>query len=270
MISEPSDEELSFDVLDDVLLASVGLRSQLRDELRLLPIINIGPILELFHLQPKFPELLPQISELRRTEIVSAFIRFRETTATSNSLNPSTVEFIVPPINVFRDPYWIAFCKRLERAARNAGLDDGEALGIVGAFREMVDNAIIHSEAADSIIAAYAQRENSIEFAVADSGRGVLASLREHPDYAQVSDYGTALRLCLSDGESRFGRGSGHGNGFRTLFLSLAGMAGRLRFRSGDHALDMHGTDRNVATSNIMQRAPYAGFVVSVQCRSNS
>lgn len=142
------------------------------------------------------------------------------------------------------------------------------AAGIVAAMHEMVDNVYRHSGQWKSGIVGYRWSKGEVEYVVADSGIGILASLRQHPNYVNISDHAAALQTALSDSESRFGRASGHGNGFRTVFLSLATLNGSLRFRSGDHSLEVNGVTPSLAKASIFQRLPLAGFVVTVTCRT--
>jgi hypothetical protein len=103
---------------------------------------------------------------------------------------------------------------------------------------------------------------------IADGGIGVLESLRSHPSYSHVQDYGGALRTALSSGETRFGRGSGHGTGFDTVFRNMASLKGFLRFRSGDHSLELTGISPRLVDAKLRQRAFVEGFQVSITCRA--
>jgi hypothetical protein len=54
-------------------------------------------------------------------------------------------------------------------------------------------------------------RQTLSEFVVADRGIGVLSSLKQNPEYADLSDAGAALQLAITDGVSRFPSETGHG-----------------------------------------------------------
>jgi hypothetical protein len=190
----------------------------------------------------------------------------------SMSLQACPVEYLrIPPAeDQLNQPGWIAFCKRLQDGARRAGFPALTAAGLTGAFGEMVDNVLQHSERARSGVAGYRWCEGCLEYVVADAGIGVLQSLGKNPDYAALRDAGTALQLALSEGVSSFGRSSGRGFGFRQVFISLANLSGSLRFRSGDHCLVIAGTSPDLAAATLAQNIEYQGFLVSVVCRPSS
>jgi hypothetical protein len=75
-----------------------------------------------------------------------------------------------------------------------SGLPKPLAAGIVGAMGELRDNLCCHSRRAETDIAAYAATAGAFEMVVADAGIGVLASLRECADYAQLEDPGARSR----------------------------------------------------------------------------
>jgi hypothetical protein len=162
----------------------------------------------------------------------------------------------------------MAFQQRFKLACEAAGFAKRLAAGIAGAFVEMVENAVIHSRQAVSGIAGYQWCDNSATYCVGDSGIGVLESLRECPEYEHFRDYGTALKAAVREGASRFGSGQGHGQGFKQVLRSLAGLSGALRFRSGDFSLELNGQNLTYVTTNLSQKAFLQGFVVSVTCSS--
>jgi hypothetical protein len=74
------------------------------------------------------------------------------------------------------------FLRRLQDAAVQAGFTPQVAKGLTGAFLEMTDNVLIHSQNAGSGIAGYRWSRDCFEYVVADAGIGVLASLRTCSD----------------------------------------------------------------------------------------
>ena len=165
---------------------------------------------------------------------------------------------------------WAQWAKHAENSAVIAGLPRGLAGGLLGALGELQDNVFEHSGRPETGVAAYAASADAFEFVVADAGRGVLATLRENPEFAMLPDSGAALRAAASDGASRHARSTGHGYGIGKLFRALAHDAAELRFRSGDHALRVWGDAPSLTGQvELAQKAWLNGLTISVRCRSN-
>ncbi len=166
---------------------------------------------------------------------------------------------------------WDQWAKHAENASVAAGLARGSAAGLMGALGELLDNVLAHSGRPESGIVAYAASDGAFEFVVADAGRGVLASLRENPKFAGLSDSGTALRVAASDGASRHARSLGHGYGIGQLFRALTHDAAELRFRSGDYALRLWGDAPSLTGQvELAQKAWLDGLTISVRCAPNT
>lgn len=166
---------------------------------------------------------------------------------------------------------WNQWMLHAENAAVSAGLNPNLAAGLMGAFGELQDNVFEHSGRPETALVAYGAGNGAFEFVVADSGRGVLATLRENPQFADIADSGAALRIAASDGASRFGQESGRGYGIGQLFRALAQDAAELRFRSGDHALRLWGDAPSLQGQiELGQKAWLDGFVVSVRCTGHA
>ena len=115
--------------------------------------------------------------------------------------------------DVHRNRFLIAAACRRRSAS---GLPKTVAQSLAAALREMESNIHEHSDALPvSGILAFQGRPGSVEFVAADSGIGVLATLREAEEFAELTDHGRAMHLALQERVSRYGRDSGHGNGFR-------------------------------------------------------
>lgn len=151
-------------------------------------------------------------------------------------------------------------------AAEMAGLVTPVAQSLAAALREMESNIHEHSGAAATGILAFQARPSVFEFVAADSGLGVLATLREDEEFAELTDHGVAMHAALQENVSRYGRASGHGNGFRDLFLGLAHLNANLRFRSGDHALLISGPQPELKAARLAQKTPFQGFLAAVRC----
>ena len=165
---------------------------------------------------------------------------------------------------------WTNFAMRMKRAGVAAGLSSEWAAQMAAALREMESNIGEHSGAPASGVLAYRTVPGRLEFVATDTGRGVLATLREAPDYATLVDHGEALRLTLTDGASRLGAGLGRGYGFRPLFTGLANRNGALRFRSGSAALIIDGSSPSLIHAQVTSKATVTGLFVSVVCSVGS
>ena len=160
-----------------------------------------------------------------------------------------------------------SFLMAAQRAARNvARLSPNTSGQLAAAMSELESNIREHSCAVDTGVVAFRARPGVFEFVVADRGVGVLSSLRSNAEYAALEDHGRALELALTDGVSRFGATTQRGHGFRQIFVGLANLYGYLRFRSGDHALVIDGTDPGLAMAQLAQKVDMDGLVASVRC----
>jgi hypothetical protein len=159
------------------------------------------------------------------------------------------------------------FLMAARSAAEAAGLVKPVAQCLAAALREMESNIHEHSGHAATGILAFQSRPSLFEFVAADSGAGVLATLREDEEFADLTDHGLAMHAAVQENVSRHGRASGHGNGFRDLFLGLAHLNADLRFRSGDHALLISGPQPELKTARLAQKTPFQGFLAAVRCQ---
>jgi hypothetical protein len=165
------------------------------------------------------------------------------------------------------DSHWHQWASHAENAAKGSGLARGLVSRLMGALGELQENVYQHSGRPESGLVAYASANGTIEFAVADAGVGVLASLRQNPEFAQLTDSGEALRVAASDGASRYGRTSGRGYGIGQVFRALAHDWAELRFRSGDHALRLWGDAPSLSGQyEVVQKAWLTGLIVTVRC----
>ena len=161
----------------------------------------------------------------------------------------------------------VAFLMEVQRAGREIAILPGTLPGqMVAAMSELASNIEEHANSVDTGVVAFRATEGAFEFVVADQGIGVLRSLRGSPQFLTLDDHGRALELALTDGVSRF-PDPRRGHGFRPIFQGLADLNGYLRFRSGDHAVIMDGTNHGLATAQTVQKPDLKGFLASVMCR---
>lgn len=159
---------------------------------------------------------------------------------------------------------WVRFRYQLQQALITSGFAQQWAKQIVGAIGELEDNIHTHSDAGHTGLLVFSVRANELECIVLDRGIGVLASLRSCPEFSSLQDHGSALKIALGDGNSRYGRTSGRGWGFHELFVGLVNSNAQLRFRSGDHLLSIEG-DPTQSVAVVRQRAHGKGFMVALR-----
>lgn len=165
------------------------------------------------------------------------------------------------------DTTWMGFSLMMRKAASVAGFSATTARQFDAAITELWNNAFEHSEAWDTGLVAFHASPRSFEFVVADSGIGILESLRTAPEFASLRGHGEALMAALTDGASRHGGGQARGHGFRQLFVRLRSMDVGLRFRTGDHVLTFDGQNPTLTDAVLREKAPLKGFSVSAVCR---
>jgi anti-sigma regulatory factor (Ser/Thr protein kinase) len=175
--------------------------------------------------------------------------------------------FIRTTGNAARETESVAFLMDAQRAARETSKLPGRIPGqMAAAILELAGNIEEHSGAVETGVIAFRASAGAFEFVVADQGIGVLRSLRGSPEFLLLDDHGRALELALTDGVSRF-EDPRRGHGFRPIFQGLTDLNGYLRFRSGDHAIIMDGTNQSLATAQLAQKPYFTGFLASVMCR---
>ena len=260
----------TFEAVDDMLWQAVAGRLHLMPPITLARYGLVGPLVELAIGHMATPEAYhrvviepPIFHEIARAlavgTVTGAAYRDRAGVFPLSRFDPSDGDV--------DNSLWDQWAKHAENAAVAAGLPRGLAAGLMGAVGELQDNVIEHSGRTDTGLVAYSAGTDTFEFVVADAGRGVLASLRENPQFTRLSDCGLALRAAASDGVSRYADGTGHGYGIGQLFRALARHAADLRFRSGDHALRLWG-DAPSLTGHVelAQKAWLNGLTISVRC----
>lgn len=274
VLDEPRRVGAHFDVVDDLLWQAVAGRLPALGPLTLARSGRIGPLVELamavvaapdaYHAVTVEPPAFQQMTRaLRDGAISGAAARDR-----SGAFPLSRLKRERDGADEAAFEQW---AMHAENAGVAAGLAKGLVAGLMGALGELQDNVFEHSGRPETGIVAYAGSDGAFEFVVADAGRGVLASLRENPEFAGLEDSGAALRVAASDGASRHARSTGHGYGIGQLFRALAHDAAELRFRSGDHALRLWGDAPSlIGQVELAQKAWLDGLSISVRCAPDS
>ncbi len=229
---------------------------------------RVGPIVEYEFFRRHAGTHLPRLSDHTQSSIARQVVQLLDgiRPLTLNlSLQAATADAIVIPAALGRDTAWTAFLKRAEMTARTVGFAESVAAGLTGAIHELGDNVIQHSEAPDSGLAAFARSRAGFEYVIADSGIGMLASLRRAPEFRSLRDDLEALPLAMTPGVSRHGRGVGYGYGYRAVLLPLRAAHGVIRLRSGQAVLEMAGIGPQPDHGRCSQRPHHQGVVVSVE-----
>jgi hypothetical protein len=255
----PATEALTFEVLDDLLLAHERGRVP---PVRLAPGPCLGSIVELVQFSEEHDGALPY----RATEETNAIRRACETRRPVY-LRGESAGFVAARRAAYKggDAHWTAFEFAMHKALLAAGFPSRLTSGLVGAMNELQNNIRDHSQAVDTGLIGYRVRPDRVEWVVADRGIGVLESLKSGA-FPSLADSAEALKVALTDGRSRFGTASGHGYGFRELFKALTARQGALRFRSGDQALTIAGVSPSLSRARLQQRAHVSGFCATIVC----
>lgn len=256
---------LTFGLLDGLAARS---RAELEAHVERTAVRRIGPLVEFAYLdyrnateRLRVPNDSQTIESLSTTLAKPNINHFHLAT----SLSPNHFEFIrgFQTEAEADDLRWMTFCKRLECAAASAGLGDQFAKALTGTVEEMTSNVLEHSEHAETSIVGYRWSQREFEYVVADSGIGVLQSLRKNSYYSHLEDAGKALETAVQEGESRRGHNVGHGLGFRDLLNNIANRNSYLRFRSGNYALVIDGT-QSPPMWETKACLPLTGFLISI------
>jgi hypothetical protein len=258
----------TFEVADDLLWQAVAGRLSNVGPLSISRSGRIGPLVEMAIAVNAFPgpyegvrfepPVFQQIFDALRTgQISGAGARVRAGVFPLSRYDPAAEGQLL----------WDQWAKHAENAAVATGLAKSLVAGLMGALGELQDNVYEHSSRAETGLVVYAAASGSFEFVVTDAGVGVLASLRQNPEFAGLRDSGEALQAAASDGASRYARSTGHGYGIGRLFRALAHDTAELRFRSGDHAMRLWGDAPSLTGQvELAQKACLDGLTISVRC----
>jgi anti-sigma regulatory factor (Ser/Thr protein kinase) len=258
---------LTFEVVDDLVAAYArGKLSGVPNE-RFAP-DRIGPLIELTFEgnSGRYGPLLesPWLDTVVQGDLRAA-LRGAKNVWLDGAQYRGFLRTVFDPSNVRDDTVRTQFLMAARKSAEAVGFPGATAQSLAAAIREMESNVHEHSQRATTGIIVFQARPSDFEFVVADSGVGILATLREATEFRRLSDHGRALHAALQEGVSRYGRAADHGYGFRDLFRGLGDLNADLRFRSGDHALTINGRP-DLRRAVLAQKASFQGFLASVRC----
>ena len=151
------------------------------------------------------------------------------------------------------------------RCAQEAGMPDGAARLIKGAFAELIGNVSEHAGDNTNGIAVYDLSRNAMWLAVADAGQGIVRGyVSNAPEIADL-EAATALGWAVVDHRSRFCE-PGRGTGFSTVMRAMLTLDAALRVRSDDASIEIEGVSSG---SNwvVRDQDMFTGFVVSLHVR---
>ncbi len=262
---------LGFDVVDD--LALVWERRHINPSIHFseLEVKRLGPVVEFEFLGKTWSGQVPTSEWLAQSKLGQVMHRaMGQESPVIERMPGSVLGFLRLAANQVDDDFsYVQFGYAAQEAAKLAGITPKASQALVGAIGELKDNVYFHSHCPETGLLGFLGANGDFEFSVADSGIGVLESLREHTDYRGLSNSGEAINVALTDGESRYGRSTGHGQGFRDLFRGLTKLEGELRFRSDDYCLSIGGTSPTLNRAKLRQSARVRGFLASVTCRGS-
>jgi hypothetical protein len=180
------------------------------------------------------PERSPSSIRVRNCPIWSLLKASRWPNRRSHAkLRDGSVFILVLPIHA-NDVWWTLCLHELLAGLKANGFPTHVARGLTGAVAEMADNVWQHSETPDPGLLVYQVRRRKFAFSVADTGIGVLSSLRKNPRYRWLSSSMEAIDRAIRPGVSRY---DGDGIGFPSLLHALADLWGNARIRSGEARL---------------------------------
>ncbi len=262
--------DLTYEFLDDLAVAvDEGTLSPDAELSRSVVASRIGPLVELMmlHAQSRWPRsVMENIKEGRFQDFMTALRARRNLWIGANG----TIGFmrLGEDYGDDEETRWTSFGLKSDKAMQTVGLPAGLAGQLVGATKELHSNVYEHSERSRSGIVAFAVHKKMAEFIVADSGIGVLASLRTNPVHTGLQRDGEALHLALQPGVSRYASDPTRGHGFDLMFTGLLNHGSKLRFRSGTAAVTIDGLAKGNPVPIIRDRPALPGFLIGVDCHA--
>lgn len=152
----------------------------------------------------------------------------------------------------------------LRRKMENHAFTPSMAKAIAGATSEVINNVWEHAATTLPAILVYQLRDGVIDAGVADTGIGVLNSLKTNPAYRGLTTSMEALKKAMVVGVTRF-PDKGRGYGFDTVLRAVADHWGAVRLRSGQAILELNGS-AHVRTAVSSYGVPLPGLQVALSC----
>lgn len=208
---------------------------------------------------------LPSVTSLlhdERADAIAAVASGRNDRATTNGLGYSM------ECRLLRNPgdrsAWFDIANRAGDWASTIGFGPKVAKSFKAGIVEMIDNIESHGKISQPAVLVIHRSEKVLEYVVADTGQGLLSSLRTCREYERLRDDFEAIELSILPGVSRFGRESGHGYGFRPVLAPLKVADCCVRLRSGHACLSLTGRGQHPDQGIFSDAAEYQGLVVGI------
>lgn len=232
-------------------------------------ISKLGPIIEVLvcaHTKPAMEKLLALSTDYHFSRAVESAVSqpLRVVCGSNGKEHWAACRFSPTDEQEWRECLH-AFQLQVQQALHGHRKASAAKARICGAVREIVDNIFDHSGAPETGIMALWGTGDGLEISVGDAGVGILASLGSNPKFSYLRDAGSAMAAALKDGNSRYGPTLDRGYGFGTLFRALNSLDAKVRFRSGDYALEIAGRSPELRNPHISQKAELQGFVVGIE-----
>jgi hypothetical protein len=170
----------------------------------------------------------------------------------------------------FTDRRWSEFQQVFVNRLKLSGFDAGFACALSAAFGEIAENVPDHSNYGETEMApaliGYFVLPGEVHFAVGDTGRGVLSSLRENPRWSGLVNSRDAILETLEHAATRK-QEHPEGGGLKLAMKSFVDRNGILTMSSGDATA--HVSRDSKGRHTIYAVAPaVAGTCVSASCFS--
>jgi anti-sigma regulatory factor (Ser/Thr protein kinase) len=171
-------------------------------------------------------------------------------------------------ILVLPPQYELVWLRHVESDLRGSITEGGftpmTAKAITGAVSEIINNVWQHAQTTNQALLVYRLDPERVHIGVADTGIGVLNSLRTNPRYESIKTSMAALKNAMAVGVSRYEE-QGHGYGFDTVLRAVADQWGAVRLRTGQAILEFHATtDLRHATASYGVALP--GLQITFSC----
>ena len=225
--------------------------------------LALGPLAELLVLRREWRSHGRKVAIEGAGDVRHAAIRaVTSRSSQSSQFGPQTGALRIQGSSESSDLASHEFALAAGRYAQQAGMPDGAARLLKGAFAELIGNIGEHAGDDANGIAAYHLNEKSMWLTVADAGRGVVNGyVSSSPELAGL-DAAKALGWAVVDHRSRFSD-PGRGTGFSTVMRAMRTLDAALRVRSDDASIEFEG----VSTGEdwvIRDQDFLRGFVVSL------